>query len=434
MTQRGQRAYSAVMADTDTPPTPEEEAAWEAAVQEIMARDGVTAEVASLRLGNLLLNLEVKRLRAELAKCVEANAELVSLLDQCHASTVRLQRDLDTARAEVARLGAALAKCEAGTVTPPPPPPPPSSEFYIKNGRIGRSGKQWVPIGLNGVPTARSAPPGDWWNDTGMGVMNGKSKMFVDLGFNMVRLTEMRDLNSYSYRDFMDGMFDTIDEYTARGVVCMPSYHAAGPGTNPTPAQLRANGDFNAFWGDIIGRYKTNPLVWVNPLNEPIGGAWDQWEALATYQYDLIRALGHKGIIVVDLPQWAQGIGFAPDRAAPWAVNGGRYGVALGFHNYGMGWQSDAVRATQARGVPVIVGECGATLGEVTTSSYDWCIAEADNLGTGALFWWGAGNRNDDYVLRNRRGSTFYDTSVPTSVAGAKMFSLAANRPVQPAL
>jgi hypothetical protein len=135
---------------------------------------------------------------------------------------------------------------------------------------------------------------------------------------------------------------------------------------------------------------------------------------------------------VIDLPQWAQGIGYASVRASGW-INSRTTKCVLGFHNYGMGDQTVAVRQAQSQGVAVLVGECGATLGEVTTPSYDWCVAQADALGIGCIFWWGAGNRNDDYVLLDRRGSTFYDTGTP-SAAGAKLFALAKNRPLQPAL
>lgn len=319
-------------------------------------------------------------------------------------------------------------------VTPPTfPPPTVAGQFYIKNGRIGRDGRQWVPIGVNGVSKPATAPVGDWWNDTGMGVMNGRSRLFVELGFNFVRFNDMRDYAAYSFDSFQQGLYEAMDEYLAAGVTVMPTYHRMGPGTNPTPAQIAANADYGRYWSGIVNRYKGNPNVIVNPLNEPTGTAWASWSATAKHQHDHIRSLGWEGLVVLDLPQWAQGIQHGVDAGAAW-VKANTVNTALGFHNYAMGDQTAAVRAIQAQGVPVLVGECGATLGEVNTSSFDWCVANADALGVGCVFWWGAGNRNDDYVLRARRGATFYDTTVPVSPAGAKMFALAKSRPVQPNL
>lgn len=317
---------------------------------------------------------------------------------------------------------------------PPPPKPEPAAGFYVKNGRIGRGGKQFVPIGLNGVPTARSAPAGTWWNDTGMAVLNGRSQLYVDQGYNFVRVNIMRDYGAYSFDDYQAGLFDCVDEYLARGIVVMIASHQIGPGTNPTPAQLAANTDFQNTWAQIAARYSKNPMVWANPLNEPIGSAWDQWEALAEYQYQLLRTtFGWPGIIVIDLPQWAQGIAYAADRAPGWVLKR-TTNCVLGFHNYAMGDASATIRRAQEQGVALVVGEAGATLGEGTTTSFEATLAQADELGVGCVFWWGAGNRHDSYVLRNRTGSAFYDTAVGPSVAGAKMFALAKNRPVQPNL
>lgn len=316
----------------------------------------------------------------------------------------------------------------------PTPTPVPPGQFYIKNGLIGRDGKRWVPIGLNGATKPASAPSGDWWNDRGMGIMNGHSKLFQDLGFNFVRFNEMRDYNAYSFEDYQNGLFQAMDEYLERGITVMPAYHSMGPGSNPTPVRMSGDINFVRFWREIINRYKNNPNVIVNPLNEPIGTAWDSWEALAQAQYDLMRSLGWAGLIVIDLPQWAQGIDYATNRAPGWIKARTDGKVVLGFHNYAMGNQTTAVRAAQQAGAPIIMGECGATLSEGTTPSFDWSVANADSLGIGCVFWWGAGNRNDSYVLRNRVGSTFYDTTLGLSVAGQKMFDLAKVRPTQPSL
>lgn len=441
-------------------PTPEEVAAWEAAVAEIMARDGISHELASLRLGNFLLNLRVKDLEQQVrdkdASIWVLEQQVATGAEALRKATVQLadiSAKLNSANFEANRLTTINVRLQ-NTITaleqeirdlknpkPPTPPDPiipvppvPSTDhFYIKSGRIGRGGRQWVPIGLNGVTKPATAPEGDWWNDRGMGIMNGRSKLFTDMGFNFVRFNDMRDYGAYNYESFRDGLFQATDEYLARGVTVMPTYHRRGPGTNPTPDQLQNDADFRRYWTDFIARYKGNPNIIINPLNEPTGSMWDTWEATAQHQHDFIRGLGWEGLIVLDLPQWAQGISYAVNRAPGW-VRARTRNTVLGFHNYDMGDATAAVRACQAQGVAILIGECGATLEQVDTPSYSWCVNAADALGVGFTYWWGAGNRNDSYVMRNQRGSTFYDTNLPLSPSGQKATALAANRPQQPVL
>lgn len=324
------------------------------------------------------------------------------------------------------------------TVTLPPPTPTPTG-FYIKNGKIGKDGRVFVPIGVNGVASPRGAS--GWWNDQGMGTMQGpmpgstkrKAVRYKELGFTAVRLNFWFDSSSgYSDRQFLDGICDVIDEYTAQGIVCIPAYHGLGPGSNPSVAFLTGNAAVQSFWSEMATKYASNPLVWVNPLNEPIGTPWDSWEAVGNYQYDRLRALGFTGIIVIDLPQWAQGINVGLSRMT--AFMAGKTKCVLGFHNYDMGDQAPAITAAQAAGVPIIIGEYGETLSGGNRTSALWCAANADTLGIGALGWWGAGNRNDNYVLRNAVGSTWYEESLALTDYGQRLFALGANRPVQPVL
>ena len=249
------------------------------------------------------------------------------------------------------------APIDDGSSDPDPAPSETAGEFYTKDGYIGRNGKRFVAIGVNGVPTARTAyqNPGQWWNDTGMGIMNGKGKAYASYGFNFVRLNDMRDYDQFSFRDYQDGLFDTIDEYTALGITCMPTYHRLGAGSDPTPAEVSTNSDYQAYWSEIVDKYKSNPNVWINPINEPIGNAHDEWESISEYQYEFIRSLGWTGMIVIDLPQWAQGIDIGTPRLV--AFMEGKSNLAIGFHNYDMGEQSAAVTDAQRSGVPIILAE-----------------------------------------------------------------------------
>lgn len=316
----------------------------------------------------------------------------------------------------------------------PVTPPTTAGSFYTKNGLVGRDGRRFVPIGVNGVIAPRGAPVGSWWNEGGQGVMNGRAAAYKALGFNFVRLTLAYDPSSgYSQEDFFVAMESVIDEYTAQGITVMPAWHGFAQGINISVAQLSADSNYLPWLDRMVARYKNNPNVWMNPLNEPWNyTAIDQWQVVGTWLYNRIRSAGFTNIIVWDLPGWAQGIQYAAGDGRTFVT--GKTNVVLGFHNYDMGDATAQVRAAQAVGVPVIIGEAGETMSGGNKSSFEWSVANADTLGIGFVGWWGAGNRNDHYVMRNQRGSAWYETQYPLNNYGQKLWSLAANRPVQPPL
>jgi hypothetical protein len=183
----------------------------------------------------------------------------------------------------------------------------------------------------------------------------------------------------------------------------------------------------------MVNKYKTNPNVWMNPLNEPWNyGSIDQWQVVGTWLYNRIRSAGFTNIIVWDLPGWGQGINYAAGDGKTFVT--GKTNVVIGFHNYDMGDSTVAVKAAQAAGVPIIMSEAGETLSGGSHTSFEWSVANADTLGIGFVGWWGAGNRNDSFVMRNQTGSAWYETQYPLNNFGIKLWALAANRPVQPAL
>lgn len=324
---------------------------------------------------------------------------------------------------------------------------PSTGAFYVSSGNIGRDGYRFTPIGVNGVCSPQGAT--GYWADEGsgsrMGVMSGampgsstrKAAAYAALGFNFVRFNCWYDgASGYTETQFLNGLYDTIDEYVENGIVCMPAYHGFGPGTNPSTSTLLADSYFISWLDGLSVRYADEPMVWLNPVNEPWSySSTSDWVTVQTWLYDRVRTTnGYNGIFVADVPGWGQGLQYAPTEGVAFAT--GKTNVALGFHNYDKGnSDTDALNARNA-GLAVIIGECGVQLSGTTSNqdSFDWVVEKADVTGYGCVYWWGAGNRNDDYVMRNATGSTWYDTSTPLTANGTTLMNLAASRPADPPL
>jgi len=137
-----------------------------------------------------------------------------------------------------------------------------------------------------------------------------------------------------------------------------------------------------AFWKDAAARYKNNPAVLFDILNEPHDTTWEVWRnggPVETKQkdgtsktvqgvgmqalVDAVRGTGAKNIIV------AGGLGYAFDLTG--IVNGyalddkGGNGImyATHFYNWHGGWDKH-IMGTAAK-YPVLVGECGADVNKM---------------------------------------------------------------------
>jgi hypothetical protein len=134
------------------------------------------------------------------------------------------------------------------------------------------------------------------------------------------------------------------------------------------------------FWRDAAARYKNNPAVLFDILNEPHDTTWDVWRNGGPVEIkgkdpktvqsvgmqalvDTVRGTGAKNIIV------AGGLGWAFDLTG--IVNGyalddkGGNGImyATHFYNWHAGWAAH-IMGTAAK-YPVLVGECGADVNKM---------------------------------------------------------------------
>ena len=145
--------------------------------------------------------------------------------------------------------------------------------------------------------------------------------------FNSIRLIAGTKWNSFAsgYNNNEIDNFDTIVKaFTSRGIVVMIDNHdytSIFPRTDDT-AYVNGEGhtipsfsEFKAWWVDIAERFKDNPYVWFNVMNEPGGNARNQaaaerWSSLHDEAIQAIRATGAEKIIVVDDYFWGQANGY----------------------------------------------------------------------------------------------------------------------------
>jgi endoglucanase len=129
-----------------------------------------------------------------------------------------------------------------------------------------------------------------------------------------------------------------------------------------------------AFWKDAAARYKNNPAVLFDILNEPHDTTWPVWRNGGTVQtkggtiqsvgmqalVDAVRGTGAKNLIV------AGGLSYAFDLTGivkGYALNdddGNGIMYATHFYNWHGGWAQHILGV--AAKYPVLVGECGADI------------------------------------------------------------------------
>ena len=278
-----------------------------------------------------------------------------------------------------------------GAPTPTVPPVVPvDGQFTIVGRQIfDPAGEPFYPIGANAGPPLRDTN-GDcvWWLSLRCSDMTGRLGSVQAWNWNILRVNVLcRHVNlGNGQRHGPDEMFAAVDlmveEYTAAGVVLMLDCHDT-TGVNPAVGSAMWN-DLTAFWDRAIERYGDNPYVWINFANEfetQYGGDQVYFREFTQAAYDHLRGAGYRGVMVMDLPNWAQHIQFFEDPAnLAWSRQFDQ--VLWGWHAYGgvaadgqitsvrfdtpydqmAAIYDDIIDTIVTNEIPVIVGEFG----------YDW--------------------------------------------------------------
>lgn len=321
-----------------------------------------------------------------------------------------------------------------------------SWQFTAANGVItAPNGTVFTPIGAN----VGSVNAFDW-----RGTAVGHAADAKAWGWNAIRLNLLAsDQISWSYakNNGYQGLLNHIDsivkEYTDQGIVVMLEAH-----DNPNDSgvdRARTENDMVRFWKDTAAKYKANPYVWYNVINEP-SFINDEWYAINDKLIAAVRGQGNTNPVVVDAPSWGQDVGsvdpwftgskFAYDPTMAPAL-AKKYGnVILSQHNYGAydKYNSDQklqgyIDTVKKTGLPLVFGEYGYTVDKSSTAggfqpNYEGAMAVfnisvKNHVGS---FWWHA-THGDNYSLK-KSGNAFYadgGNDKNLSEAGQKLWDMA---------
>jgi hypothetical protein len=145
-----------------------------------------------------------------------------------------------------------------------------------------------------------------------------------DLGANTVRLPINPATTSWNTYN------GVIDAATARGFKVILCYWSQD-GTNMVPASFLAT--WNQMWDTLAARYQGNPLIYFDPINEPIGFNTTQWLNFAATWIGRMTAAGIPGNRLFIEGAQLDGGGWGSDLRP--LCNDSRFnGVYLGMHRY----------------------------------------------------------------------------------------------------
>jgi mannan endo-1,4-beta-mannosidase len=165
---------------------------------------------------------------------------------------------------------------------------------------IDPAGKEFIPVGAN------VNGPNSWWN----GYTAGNGSIAKDRWrWNTIRLNTCYDNTACPHtggiRSTVNNDLDAIiNDYTSKKIVVqivLFNYTGGFPeGTELTKA--------TNWWVSIANKYKGNPYVWFNLLNEPGDqpSTIPQWNSVTDTLSTAIRNTGAKNVIVADGTSWGQ--------------------------------------------------------------------------------------------------------------------------------
>ena len=338
-----------------------------------------------------------------------------------------------------------------------------SGTFSVVGGDIiGPDGKKFVPIGANvGARIKFDCYAFYYCNNSA----TGHADDALAWGWNMVRLNVVTDVPSdVTIQETIAGAIALIDEYTAKGIVVMPNSHSV-TGTNTPMTDVKYQ-NINLFWDAILDRYKDNPYVWINYVNEPVttpvktgidtnseqsDNNSNFWVTLGNQQYQRVRQKTNN-LFVYDLPIWGQQINELALTTTGEEFLQGKQNVVFSWHNYGgalkfdQGWahgnyndMTQWAQLVKNKNLPVLTGEFGRSSeantpawvhgnGNDVDVSADWTFDTWWNYGFGGLWWHGTGTPPNNWNLRMDNSAWYSNSAVP-SASGERLKAIPGQKP-----
>jgi hypothetical protein len=229
--------------------------------------------------------------------------------------------------------------------------------------------------------------------------------------FNTVRVNCFPSLRG-TFPQNNPNLDEIVNALTGRKVVVQLENHDF-TGKYPADAQLD---DLKAWWVDLANRFKNNPYVWFNVMNEPGSSATvpETWKTAHEAVVNAIRGTGATNVIVLDEHGFGQGNGFKDGVSNSGVLTYGPYftknypNIAFSLHLYST-WIYGQARLeayldeAKARGLAVHVGEFGAADGYSKSVAADlFRVALTRNLGT--MVWQWDGSDTHDLTRGTTRG------------------------------
>ena len=171
-----------------------------------------------------------------------------------------------------------------------------------------------------------------------------------------------------------------VETFTERGVVVMLDVHdymGKYPSFTNSPGQKH----LEKMWAEYAEKYKENPYVWFNVMNEPGNGGNPtpiEWKTAHLGAIDAIRRTGARNIIVCDGHRWADDFGNTPEgeyvternscilKYGPDLLEYAQGNVAFSIHSYNWNFTPDKmanfVETAKSKGLAMMVGELGVQM------------------------------------------------------------------------
>jgi hypothetical protein len=325
---------------------------------------------------------------------------------------------------------------EEATLPVIPPPSAPSGQaptmaggnFSLSGSTIlDPSGEPFVVKGVNA-----NGPRWPWSRSTLQDI-----EVIADLWkFNTVRLNAFPRMEYHGVPEHNGNLDELIDWYTKKGLVIMIENHDS-TGVYPKaeaqliPDPMSSSGtivripsldEVTAWWVDKANRYKDNPYVWFNLLNEPgMGGlsnddSIQRWKEVHDHVAEAIRDTGAQNMIVLDEHSFGQGNGYVRGDADSAVLSEGDYfagkydNVIFSLHMYELWDQGETrlhqyVQSAQSKNLPIIIGEYADSGSSSLRSATEAMFNVAIPNGVGRIVW--SWDNVADSMLRLTNGNTF---------------------------
>ena len=304
--------------------------------------------------------------------------------------------------------------------------PAATGRFYTQGAKIiNPKGKVFVARGanINGPAYHFRSDPIDNPGPLGMSSLDMIANCWK---FNIVRVNTFAS-SMLLYPEDFDRI---VKAFTERGIVVMIEPHDY-TGRYPSPdveMKMLAGGHRT-----LAARYKDNPYVWLNVMNEPNAEkpeqARDLWVETHRTLIRAIRETGADNIIVADAHGWGQdNRGGSGSSILNWGGelqnfdNKAQPNIVFSLHVYELWNNADQAFAeyfdtAAAKGLPLIVGEFGMLNGpRDTLPASTSMMAAAKPRGIGWLVWHFDGGDTNDLTLPSTGGWMIDDCAAPANL------------------